>query len=101
MPKRSGKQLTVSERLLQRLRNEGVLDIPEGTVIHRTHAGRLQKRAGAWAWFAVGPDGGEICGGYEPVSALAKKKHLTASLELDRHRSSEKPSISGSEQACA
>lgn len=50
---------SVADRLLRRLRTEGV-DIPEGSTLHRTFASGATKRAGAWSWFALAPDGSDL-----------------------------------------
>jgi hypothetical protein len=50
---------SVSERLLQRLRAEGV-EVPDGSTLHRTFATGSTRRVGAWSWFALAPDGSEL-----------------------------------------
>jgi hypothetical protein len=51
--------VTMSDRMLQRLRDEG-LDVPEGSTLHRTYASSANRRNGAWSWFALAPDGSEL-----------------------------------------
>ena len=41
--------MNTSSKLIKRLKALG-LNIPEGTYISRTKAGRNQKAAGAWSW---------------------------------------------------
>lgn len=78
MPSRS-----LAEHLLWRLASELGLDIPDGTTIRRTYAGRVQRQAGAWSWFALGPDGREFFGSHYPVTNLLKEKALAATFDED------------------
>jgi len=39
-----------SEKLIQRLKTELAIEIPDGTIIRTLHTGRHQKAAGAWSW---------------------------------------------------
>lgn len=43
--------MTLSEKLIYRLRAECEIKVPDGTIIRRTYAGRNQKAGGAWAWY--------------------------------------------------
>jgi len=53
------------------------VDLPEGTTLHRTYAGRLQKQAGAWTWYAVGPNGEDLnFGSYCTVGELLRAPRL-------------------------
>lgn len=72
---------TPTEHLLHRLSDEARVDVPEGTTVHRTYAGRLQRQAGAWSWFALRPDGREVCGSHYSVVALLKAKSLVAAVD--------------------
>lgn len=74
---------TPTQHLLHRLSDEAGGDVPEGTTVHRTYAGRLQRQAGAWSWFALRPDGREVCGSHYSVVALLKAKSLTATFDPD------------------
>ena len=67
-----------SERLLDRLRDHDV-EIPPGTVIVRTRAGHLQRSCGAWSWYAVDPEGGEVIGSQYSVGVLLKADELRIS----------------------
>lgn len=64
-----------SDRLIRWLRHLGH-EIPDGSVIRRTYAGRVQREAGAWSWTLLGPDAKELIGGYVPVTTLLKAHHL-------------------------
>lgn len=46
--------MTTQDRMLMKLRGMG-LNVPEGTVIHRTHAGAVMRREGAWSWSTWNP----------------------------------------------
>lgn len=79
--------MTTQERMLKRLRKllepEGIT-LPEGTGLRRTHAGALQRNAGAWSWFAFHPEGlaryGERdIGSNYPMSVLLRCKRVTVS----------------------
>jgi hypothetical protein len=39
-----------SEKLIQRIKTELGIDIPDGTIVKTLHTGRHQKAAGAWSW---------------------------------------------------
>lgn len=70
-----------SARLLHRIHEECGLAIPDGTEIHRTYAGRLQRQEGAWSWFALDPHGFEVCGSHYPVTTLLRAKGIVASID--------------------
>ena len=77
--------MTIVERLVERLRDEGV-PITDGWVFHRTYAGRVQRECGAWSWWIDYRDAAtgrprEI-GGYAPVSELVRAAGLTVGHEL-------------------
>jgi len=79
-----------AERLMKCLRSQGVT-VPDGSTLHRTHAGRLQRSSGAWSWFLLDPAGRVVCGGYSSVTdllrgALSVSEDTNGSLnvELDR-----------------
>lgn len=67
--------MTPSEKMLARLTAMGV-PIPDGAVIRRTYAGRLQRRAGAWSWYVDPepriPGAGLGLGGFEPLGELLR-----------------------------
>lgn len=67
---------SASERLLRRIGEESDLVVPDGTVIRRTYAGRLQRQTGAWSWFAVDPAGRVVCGSHYPVTMLLRAATL-------------------------
>lgn len=70
--------MTDVERLLTRLRRMG-LDIPEGSAVRRTYAGKHQRAAGAWSWYLVDPTGRESrVGSQYPVGRLLGT-HMAAS----------------------
>jgi hypothetical protein len=78
--------MTPSERLLERLRAQGV-EIPKGSRIHRTYANGSARTAGAWSWFILGPDGqslgphGRDLGSYYPVKVCLRALRLVVSEE--------------------
>ena len=64
---------TPSEKMLTRLRAMG-LDIPDGSVVQRTHAGYWQRRAGAWSWSVFNPERPDInVGSTWPLSILLRR----------------------------
>jgi hypothetical protein len=46
----------ISERLVDRLRTELKVDLPDGTVAQRLYPGRHQRACGAWVWSLWHPD---------------------------------------------
>lgn len=70
---------TPAEQLLRRLADVYGLEVPPGTVIRGAYAGRVQRAAGAWSWFAVTPDGREVCGSQHRVADLLRAKRLILS----------------------
>jgi hypothetical protein len=80
--------MTVQERMLKRLREllepEGLV-LPESTQLRRTHAGTLQRNAGAWSWFAWTEDGRSLggrqrdIGSNYPMSVVLRCKNVTVS----------------------
>jgi len=72
---------TSSARLLHRIHVESGLPIPAGTTIQRTYAGRLQRQTGAWSWFAISPDGFEVCGSHYPVTTLLWAKEIEVGID--------------------
>lgn len=69
------------DRLIRRLREEGVFDVePDGEYrIRRTYAGWHQKSAGAWLWTLEQKHGDvwlDLFGGCEPLSDLIKREKL-------------------------
>lgn len=66
-------------KLLEKIRQDTGMDIPEGTVIKRTFAGRRQLQAGAISWFMYHRDHSHLLdyGSCEPVTSLLKAKKLT------------------------
>ena len=64
--------------LVERLRTECGIEVPVGSTLHRTHAGRVQRQAGAWSWFLLSPEGAEVCGSPHPVQALLKAPALVS-----------------------
>jgi len=69
--------------LLRRIQAESGLPVPLGTEIVRTYAGRIQRECGAWSWFAVTPDGFEVCGSQYPVTTLLTAKAIEVALDED------------------
>lgn len=69
---------TPSQKLISRIREELKVDLPEDTVIRRTHAGRNQKGNGAWVWFLYSPTRSYIStyGSAYTVTELLKQKEL-------------------------
>jgi hypothetical protein len=69
-----------TEKLIERCREELKLNLPEGTTIRRTKAGRHQKAAGAWSWYFWHPDHPHLIniGGYDTVKNLARAKKLVS-----------------------
>jgi hypothetical protein len=61
--------MTVLEHLIKRLSAMG-MDVPDGSAVYRSHAGRLMRQAGAWSWDLVDPSYRELCGSYLPVTEL-------------------------------
>jgi hypothetical protein len=56
--------------------------LPEGTTFARSYAGTRQRADGAWSWFAVGPDGSDLClGSHWPMHALLGMEWLTVTRE--------------------
>lgn len=70
-----------AERLLAKIRAAGV-PLPEHVEFRRTYAGRLQREAGAWAWFLLDADTGYDLhiGSQWPQSAL------TGALDINLER---------------
>lgn len=60
-----------SERMLSALRERG-LDVPEGSVIQRTYAGRHQRAEGSWTWFVLTPAGDGVIGSQWPLAELLR-----------------------------
>jgi hypothetical protein len=76
------KLLTPGERLVRRVRDLGVIPVPEETVIHRTYAGRIQKQAGAWTWYAIDrATCEEVFGGYQRVTDILRFPELHIAKE--------------------
>lgn len=72
------------DRLIQRLRTENGLEVPEGTHVRRTYAGRAQREAGAWVWRLHLPDGRWVqpmVGSQWPVTDLLKFPRLVISRD--------------------
>jgi hypothetical protein len=72
--------MTPSERLIERLKSECGLDIPDGSAIERTYAGRHQKAAGGWVWVLVTPYSRNL-GSIETVTELLKSPQLDVSFD--------------------
>jgi hypothetical protein len=79
--------MTPSERLLERLRQQGV-EIPEGARIHRTYANGSARTGGAWSWFVLDSQGRELregpylgLGSYYPVKVCLCAPRLVISRE--------------------
>jgi hypothetical protein len=71
--------MTASERLLARLRAMGV-DLPEDATICRTYAGRHQRAAGAWTWYAWSATRGNLggIGSHSTVNELVRAPVISA-----------------------
>ncbi|MCM1964864.1 hypothetical protein [Streptomyces sp. G1] len=74
----------VSERLLDRLRTECGLDLPEGTRLIRMNAGEANRANGSWSWFTLGPNGEDLrTGSRHTMTELAAAPALVAYRERD------------------
>jgi hypothetical protein len=61
------------------------LDIPEGSRVERTHAGRWQKSAGAWSWYLLDAQGAELrIGSQSPIASLLRER-LAATRSWGHH----------------
>ncbi len=73
--------MTTSERLLARLRAEGV--VPAGAVnvdLHRTHASGSQRVTGAWSWVVTWGDAGQFAAGSQwPMAACLRAQRWETS----------------------
>jgi len=65
--------VTKVERLIKRLSAMG-MDVPDGSAVYRTHAGRLMRQTGAWSWYLGDPSYKELCGSYLPVTELLRSR---------------------------
>ena len=79
----SRERTTPAERLLALVASR--IPVPPGTEIRRTYAGRLQREAGAWSWFALSPAGKVVCGSHYPVAELLRAAgiHVSRSVAGD------------------
>lgn len=66
--------------LLDRLRRDHGLYLPEGLILQRVYAGYWQRSAGAWSWVAVDEEQREYIAGFSPVNKLARAKKLIVTL---------------------
>lgn len=61
--------MTGTEKVARLLRDTGV-EAPAGLRVIRVYAGRHQRAAGAWSWYAVDTTGAEVCGSAYPLRDL-------------------------------
>ena len=73
--------MTPSEKLMRRLRSELGMQVPIGTKIRRTYAGRNMLAAGAWRWFLWGENFTGHFGGPDTVSVTLKARRLVLGLD--------------------
>jgi hypothetical protein len=73
--------LKPSQKLINRIKKELGLDLPEDTEIRRTRAGSWQKSGGALSWFLYAKSDAQISnyGSTETVGELLKAKELEIS----------------------
>ncbi len=64
--------MTPSEHMLAALRERG-LDVPAGSVIRRTYAGRNQRAEGSWTWFVLTPAGAGDIGSQWTLAELLRR----------------------------
>jgi len=72
--------MTVSERLIKRLRAMG-MDVPDASTLQRTHAGISMRQRGAWSWSLIAPGGHELCGSYHPATGLLRSNMVVVTGE--------------------
>lgn len=75
-PSDAGKRTTPFQRLMQRLRDEHGMDIPQDVVCYRTRSGYWQRSQGAASWIALDAERREYVLGYRPVVELLKAEKL-------------------------
>jgi hypothetical protein len=69
--------MTIAERLLARLRQEGA-DLPEGARLVRTYVSRADRANGAWTWWALDSSGFPLLvGSWERMADLLKAQELS------------------------
>lgn len=65
------------------------LDLPEGTRLIPTRAGRHQRSQGAWRWVALGPEGVPIkLGSHSTMAELLAADRLIATYDPDTYETS-------------
>jgi hypothetical protein len=70
------------ERLMVRIRpmvEEIGRRVPDGLVLRRTYAGRVQRAQGAFSWWAETEDGREAIGSCDSITALLKAPRISVS----------------------
>jgi hypothetical protein len=79
--KESPVRKPVSERLLERLRNEGIIPAGQAVGIRRTHASGSMRVSGAWSWYASWGDHrpGQTVGSQWPMAACLTAAQLESS----------------------
>jgi hypothetical protein len=76
--------MTVSARLLTRLREELNLELPADARLRSTRASRSARSAGAWSWAAYRADGSELyIGSQFSMGELLRAPALQVSRERD------------------
>lgn len=75
--------MTVRERLLRRMRDEGV-DLPADTELVRIYAGWAMKSRGCWSWFAFSPSDPRLnIGSHYTMTELLRMKHWLITKDDD------------------
>lgn len=76
--------MTRSAREVVRLMRDAGVPVDGDLVIERTHAGRHQRSAGAWSWYAVDTHGSVVVASQWPIGELVKAGTVTASPNPSR-----------------
>lgn len=84
--------MKLSERLLERLRREGIVPAEGAVEIARTDASRSQKEYGAWTWAAYWGEGmrQDQCAGSKWTMAVCL---AAPRLEVHQHRETREVSV--------
>lgn len=76
--------MTRSARQVVRLMSDAGVPSDGDLVIERTHAGRHQRSAGAWSWYAVDTHGSVVVASQWPIGELVAAGKVTAELNASR-----------------
>jgi hypothetical protein len=83
--------MTVRERMLRRMRAEGV-DLPEDTELVRIYAGWAMKSRGCWSWFAHSPSDAHVnIGSHYTMTELLRMKRWLITTDRDTRDTSIDP----------